>query len=248
MRRHALVAGATGLVGHSLVQLLLDDADTMSVVALTRRPLAIPHPKLVEAEVDFAHLSDCVLPEVDDYYCCLGTTIRQAGSRDAFREVDLEYAVTIARMALAAGATRCYVVSALGANPSSRVFYNRVKGEVEVELGRLPFRTVVAFRPSLLMGERTHGRAGERAALAVARPRTRAAVALSPDRRRHGGARHAGLREDGCGGALRRRVGRDPHVRGGRGAGRRGHLTPHATGASGGRGRGQPIPRIRGGP
>lgn len=170
MHRHALVAGATGLVGRSLVQLLLDDADTLSVVALTRRPLAIPHPKLVEAEVDFAHLADCVLPPVDDYFCCLGTTIRQAGSRDAFREVDLEYAVAIARMALAAGATRCYLVSALGANPTSRVFYNRVKGEVELELGRLPFRTVVAFRPSLLIGERTQARAGERAALAVARP------------------------------------------------------------------------------
>ena len=170
MSRHALVAGATGLVGRSLVQRLLDDADTASVVALTRRPLAIPHPKLVEAVVEFDHLGDYVLPAVDDYFCCLGTTIREAGSRDAFREVDLGYAVAVARLALTAGATRCFVVTALGANPTSRVFYNRVKGEVEVELGRLPFRTVVAFRPSLLGGERAQARAGERAALAVARP------------------------------------------------------------------------------
>lgn len=170
MRRPVLIAGATGLVGRHLLQLLLDDPEIVNVVALTRRPLAIPHPQLTEALVDFAHLENFASPAVEDYFCCLGTTIRQAGSRESFREVDLAYPVAIARMALAAGATRCYFVSAMGADPTSRVFYNRTKGELEAELARLPFRTVVALRPSLLAGERAEFRAGERFALAALRP------------------------------------------------------------------------------
>lgn len=170
MQRRALVAGPTGLVGREVVLRLLDDPETIEVVAITRRPLAIPHPKLTEAVVDFAQLQDIASPPVDDYYCCLGTTLRQAGSEAAFRDVDLVYPVALARVALAAGATRCFLVSAMGANPASRVFYSRVKGEVEAELSRLPFRTVVVLRPSLLAGERAEFRMGERAALALMRP------------------------------------------------------------------------------
>jgi uncharacterized protein YbjT (DUF2867 family) len=173
MHRRALVAGPTGLVGRKLVQLLLDDSNVTEVVALARRPLAIPHPKLTEAVVDFGHLQDIAAPPVDDYFCCLGTTIRQAGSREAFRTVDLVYPVTIAHVALAAGATRCVFVSAMGANPASRVFYSRVKGELEAELSRLPFGTVVALRPSLLAGAREEFRLGERAALALMAPLAR---------------------------------------------------------------------------
>jgi uncharacterized protein YbjT (DUF2867 family) len=170
MQRRALVAGPTGLVGRELVQRLLDDPDIIEVVAVTRRSLAIPHPKLTEALVDFEHLQDIAAPAVDDYYCCLGTTIRQAGSQEAFREVDLVYPVALAHVALAAGATRCYVVSAMGADPASRVFYSRVKGELEAELARLPFQTLVVLRPSLLSGDRHEFRAGERVALAVMQP------------------------------------------------------------------------------
>jgi len=170
MHRTALLAGATGLVGRELLSLLLDDSDVAEVVALTRRPMATPHPKLQQGIVEFDQLTSFALPPVDDFYCCLGTTIKQAGSQQAFREVDLVYPVTIARMALAAGATRCLLVSSMGANPQSRVFYNQVKGEVEAELARLPFQTVVAFRPSFLTGVRTEFRAGERAALALAQP------------------------------------------------------------------------------
>jgi uncharacterized protein YbjT (DUF2867 family) len=111
-----------------------------------------------------------VLPPVDDFYCCLGTTMRAAGSREAFREVDLVYPVTIARMALAAGATRCFFVSAMGADPNSRVFYNQVKGELERELARLELRTVYAFRPSLISGSRREFRLGERTALVLMLP------------------------------------------------------------------------------
>ncbi len=170
MSRHVVLAGATGLVGGHLLQQLLDDADIADVVALTRRALPIPHPKLVPAVVDFTHLADFALPHVDDCFLCLGTTIRAAGSQEAFRIVDFELPLAIAQMALAAGASRCFVVSAMGANAKSRVFYNRVKGELEDALNALPFRTVVAFRPSLLAGERAEYRAGEYAALAVLRP------------------------------------------------------------------------------
>ena len=170
MRRIALLAGATGLVGRELLPLLLDDGDIEEVVVLSRRPLATPHPKLQQGIVAFDQLQNFVLPPVDDFYCCLGTTIRQAGSRKAFREVDVVYPVTIARMALAAGATRCFFVSAMGADPKSRVFYNQMKGELEEELMRLELRTVYAFRPSLLAGDRTEFRAAERVALALALP------------------------------------------------------------------------------
>ena len=170
MTRHVVLAGATGLVGGRLLQMLLDDPDVADVVALTRRPLAIPHPKLVPAVVDFDHLADFALPPIDDCFLCLGTTIRAAGSQEAFRRVDLALPLAVAQMALAVGATRCLVVSAMGADAKSRVFYNRVKGELEDALNALPFRTVVAFRPSLLAGEREEYRAGEAAALAVLRP------------------------------------------------------------------------------
>ena len=170
MRRIALLAGATGLVGRELLPLLLDDGDIEEVVVLSRRPLATPHPKLQQGIVAFDQLRNFVLPPVDDFYCCLGTTMREAGSREAFREVDLVYPVTIARMALAAGATRCLVVSAMGADRNSRVFYNRIKGELEEELTRLELRTVYVFRPSLLAGQRSQVRIGERLALAFALP------------------------------------------------------------------------------
>jgi uncharacterized protein YbjT (DUF2867 family) len=173
MDQRVLLAGPTGLVGRHVLQLLLDDAGVGEVVALTRRPLALPHPKLSEALVDFDHLEAFASPPVDDFFCCLGTTIGQAGSQQAFRDVDLGYPLAIARMALAAGATRSFFLSAMGANPASRVFYNRVKGELESEMARLAFRTVVALRPSLLVGGRVEFRAGERAALVTLR-------ALSP--------------------------------------------------------------------
>ncbi|MEP7328239.1 MAG: NAD(P)H-binding protein [Betaproteobacteria bacterium] len=180
MSRHVVLAGATGLVGGHLLQMLLDDHDVADVVALTRRPLAIPHPKLVPAVVDFDHLEHCALPDVDDCFLCLGTTIRAAGSQDAFAAIDLNLPLTIARMALAAGASRCFLVSAMGASPQSRVFYRRIKGELEVALAALPFRTVVVFRPSLLAGERTQHRPGERLALTLLRP----IAALMPARYR----------------------------------------------------------------
>jgi uncharacterized protein YbjT (DUF2867 family) len=170
MHHTVLVAGGSGLVGRRLVDLLLDDPDVAEVVTLTRRPLPVPHPKLRQCVVDFTQLRDFALPPVHYFYSCLGTTLKRAGSKFAFREVDLVYPVTIAQMALAAGATHCVHLSAMGADMKSGVFYSRIKGEAEVELARLPYPCVVALRPALLEGAREEFRAGERAALAVLHP------------------------------------------------------------------------------
>ncbi|MDZ7862279.1 nucleoside-diphosphate sugar epimerase [Acidovorax sp.] len=126
--------------------------------ALGRRRPDISHPRLHLHAVDFAVLGAKpvvpALPHVDDVYITLGTTIKAAGSQQAFRAVDLDAVIATARTALAAGATRCGVVTAMGADAHSRIFYNRVKGEVEQVLKSLGFATLVIARPSLLLGER----------------------------------------------------------------------------------------------
>jgi uncharacterized protein YbjT (DUF2867 family) len=160
--RSALLLGATGLVGGHCLRLLLHEPAYTRVHALGRRPLGRAHPKLVEHVADFDRLGETA-PEVraDDVFCCLGTTIAVAGSRQAFRRVDHDYVVAGARLALANGAKRFLLVSALGADERSRVFYNRVKGEAERDVSALGFEGVVILRPSLLLGERAERRRGE---------------------------------------------------------------------------------------
>lgn len=165
--RIACIAGATGLVGGHLVDALLEDALFKGVVTVGRRPLDRAHPKLTQRTVDFAAVDPSALAGVTDAFCALGTTIKKAGSREAFRAVDFDAVVAFAGAAKAAGATRFYVVTALGADAGSWVFYNRVKGEVEASLRSLGFASLAIARPSLLVGERTENRAGERVALAV---------------------------------------------------------------------------------
>jgi len=170
MTRRALIAGATGLVGARLLQALLADPAYGAVRVFVRRPLALDHPKLVVEVIDFDRLQDVRFPRVDDVFCCLGTTIAAAGSRAAFRRVDFDYPLAIARAALAAHARQFLFVSAMGANARSAVFYSRVKGELEQAVAGLGYRSVVAFRPSLLAGDRQQNRPGERVALAVLQP------------------------------------------------------------------------------
>jgi uncharacterized protein YbjT (DUF2867 family) len=165
-----LVAGATGLVGSKLVAALLADPRCNSVHVLVRRPFAPKSTKLHEHIVDFARLEGFAWPAVDDVYCCLGTTIRVAGSQAAFRAVDHDYPLAVARGTLAAGARQYLFVSAMGADAHSSVFYSRVKGELEAAIAALPFRAAIAFRPSLLAGDRAEHRLGERLALAVLQP------------------------------------------------------------------------------
>lgn len=167
--RTALLAGATGLVGGHVLRLLLADTTWSRVVTVGRRTTSIRHDKLEQRIVDLGALEAIAeLPRVDDVFCCLGTTIKQAGSQPAFRRVDYDYVVAVARAGLRVGATQFLLVSAIGADPESRVFYSRVKGEAEATVRQLPYRGIQIFRPSLLLGEREQFRFGERIAILAA--------------------------------------------------------------------------------
>ena len=150
--RAVLVAGATGLVGREIVAILLADKMNRVVHCVGRRPLALRHPRLQSHVVDFAALP--VLPRMDDCFIALGTTIKVAGSQAGFCAIDLDAVVAVARAAQSAGATNFGVISAMGANPKSSVFYNRTKGEMELALASMGLTSLVIARPSLLDGDR----------------------------------------------------------------------------------------------
>lgn len=157
-----LLAGATGLVGSLCLRRLLADASFTRVVALVRRPLPLQHPRLEQNIVDFSQLDEArELFKVDKLVCALGTTIRQAGSQERFREVDHNYPLQLARLGREQGARHFLIVSALGADAGSGVFYNRVKGEVETDVRALAYPQLTIVRPSLLVGERQEFRFGE---------------------------------------------------------------------------------------
>lgn len=163
--RTALLLGATGLVGGHCLDLLLHDDGYSNVVVLGRRLLPIETAKLHQHVIDFERRQDFKhLLQAQDVFCCLGTTIKQAGSQAAFRKVDYEYPVELAALAAQNGAEQFLLVSSLGASAASRVFYSRVKGETEAAIAALPFKGVQVFRPSLLLGERKEVRLGERLA------------------------------------------------------------------------------------
>jgi uncharacterized protein YbjT (DUF2867 family) len=162
--RSVIVLGATGLVGRECLRLLLDDPGVAHVVAVVRRPLAgdLASPKLRSEVIDFDRLPEYgELFAVDQIFCALGTTIKQAGSQEAFRRVDLEFPLAAAQLGAERGVRHFLLVSAVGASAKSRIFYNRIKGELEDALRTLPFRSVTIVRPSLLVGERNEIRLGE---------------------------------------------------------------------------------------
>jgi uncharacterized protein YbjT (DUF2867 family) len=158
--RTALLVGATGLVGGRCLARLLGDPNYESVRVLARRALTVTDPKLDVKLVDFDRLSEGDVVG-RDVYLCLGTTIKVAGSQEAFRKVDQHYTVTVAKLALASGAERAALVSSVGANAQAKNFYLRVKGETEAEVIALGYRSVAIMQPSLLLGERAEKRAGE---------------------------------------------------------------------------------------
>ena len=180
--RRALMAGASGLVGRALLTRILHGADYAQVISLGRRVLpsdfdagSTTRPQghglsLEERIVDFSDLPP--LPAIDDVFIALGTTIKVAGSQQGFRAVDFDAVLATARAGLAAGATRLGVVSAMGANARSSVFYNRVKGEMEEAVAALGYTCVVIARPSLIEGDRAAlqqpGRGGEALGLRLA--------------------------------------------------------------------------------
>lgn len=169
--RTALIAGATGLVGGHLVRRLLAAEAWSHVVTLGRRPLDLTHPALEQRTLDFDALPDVPdFPAADDAFCCLGTTINAAGSEEAFWKVDRTYVVAFARAARAHGARQLVVVSALGADAGSRIFYNRTKGEMEEAVARLGFDAVQIVRPALLLGDRSERRVGERMGQVLMQP------------------------------------------------------------------------------
>lgn len=164
----ALVLGASGLIGNLLTHRLVDSPIYSNVKVLVRKSLSWQHPRLQEVQFDFDHPNG-LLAQADDIFCCLGTTIKKAGSRENFRKVDYQYPMDIARLGLTNGAQQFAIVTAMGANPASSIFYNRVKGEVERDLAELNYPTLLIFRPSLLFGDRSENRFTERIASGVMR-------------------------------------------------------------------------------
>ncbi|GLH80748.1 NAD-dependent dehydratase [Bradyrhizobium sp. SSBR45G] len=150
--RTVIIAGATGLVGRELLRGLLADPTVQQVHVVGRRTPPVASPKLTAHVVDFTALPP--LPPADELYLALGTTIKVAGSQAAFRAIDHHANLAVAKAALASGTKRTGLVSAMGADATSSVFYSRVKGELEAELSALPFTGLVIARPSLLVGSR----------------------------------------------------------------------------------------------
>lgn len=158
----ALVVGATGLVGNACVEQLLQNPYYSKVVVLSRRALLQQHPKLVTRLIDFEQLqnySDAI--QGDDIYYCLGTTIKKAGSQTAFYRIDYEYALQIAQIAVQNKVAQFLLVSSLGADSKSTIFYSRTKGELENSLKKLSIPSLHIFQPSILLGERNESRSGE---------------------------------------------------------------------------------------
>jgi uncharacterized protein YbjT (DUF2867 family) len=163
MARTALLVGATGLVGGHVLDRLLREPRWSRVVVLARRPTGRTHEKLTERIVDFEKLAPLGQDTpIDDVFACLGTTIKVAGSQERFRRVDHDYTVTVARLAHDAGARRLALVSSVGASAQSHNFYLRVKGETEGDVRQIGYDSLVIARPSLLVGERSEARTGER--------------------------------------------------------------------------------------
>ena len=166
----AWLAGASGLVGRETLAALLEDRSFSRVVAVVRRPFVTPHAKLEEWVVNFDALEPALAGgQADVAICCLGTTIKKAGSREQFRHVDHDTVLAFARAARAASVPHFLVVTALGADPGARTFYSRVKGEVEEALTELGFPALTIARPSLLLGERAEFRLGEQLAAPLMR-------------------------------------------------------------------------------
>ncbi len=157
--KKALVIGGTGLIGKQLIELLLA-GEKYIVIALVRKPLSLTHEKLIQVVFDFDH-PDKQAVVADEIYCCLGTTIKTAGSKPAFYKVDYEYVLTIAQTGFSNDAKKFALVSSMGANKNSNIFYSKTKGAIEEAVTRIGYNSLFIFRPSILLGRRTEFRFGE---------------------------------------------------------------------------------------
>ncbi len=165
-KKKALIAGASGLVGGHCLRYLLQDDEYDAVVSIGRSLLPVSHSKLTQLVVDFDHLGEHgEALAADVVFCCLGTTLRQAGSREQFRKVDFEYVVRLAQLAKQQQARQFVVLSSMGADADAVFFYARVKGDTEKALTGLNYRSLHILRPASLAGDRREFRLGERISL-----------------------------------------------------------------------------------
>lgn len=163
MKKTAIVIGATGLVGNELVKLLLADDQYQKIRVFSRRTTGFENEKLNEHLVDFDKIEKWKKEVKGDVlFSSLGTTIKQAGSKDAQYKVDYTYQFQVAKAAAENGVKQLVLISSLGANPKSSIFYSRIKGELDQAVRELPFKSVFIFRPSALVGNRSKERAGEK--------------------------------------------------------------------------------------
>jgi uncharacterized protein YbjT (DUF2867 family) len=168
IKKTALLIGATGLVGNELLNYLLNSEVYEKVKIFTRKRINIEHSKLEQIKVDFENLGQYRdLLNVNDVYCCLGTTIKKAGTQEAFMRVDYEFSLEIAKLARDKSVEKFLIITAMGAEKNSKIFYNRVKGEIEEQLKMIKFPSLIIFRPSLLLGDRKEFRFGEKIAMVL---------------------------------------------------------------------------------
>jgi uncharacterized protein YbjT (DUF2867 family) len=158
----ALIIGATGATGKDLVRVLLEDPSYTEVVAFVRRPSGLTHPKYSETITDFTHLAEVAASITGDvWFCCLGTTLKAAGSKEKQWQIDHDIPVQFAEIARKNGVSRVVLVSAYGASATSQVFYSRLKGQLDEDIARLGFDPCIIFRPGMLLRKDTD-RFGER--------------------------------------------------------------------------------------
>ena len=166
----AVIAGASGLVGKQLIFKLIESPEYHKIIVLVRTPIQIKHPKVVQVKVDFDKLNE-FREEIkgDHFFCCLGTTMKKAGSKEAFYKVDFTYCLNFAKTAEANLATKFLLISSIGADSSSSVYYSKVKGELEIQISKLNIPEIHIFHPSILVGNRLELRFGEIIGIAIAK-------------------------------------------------------------------------------
>jgi uncharacterized protein YbjT (DUF2867 family) len=170
MGKTAIVAGATGLIGKQLVNMLVAESHYEKVIALLRTDINLDDPKLEKRKINFQDLEiELRNIQAEDVFCCLGTTMKKAGSKDAFHKVDFEFVVNLAHQMKKKDARQFLVVSSIGASAGSVFFYSRIKGEMEIALKGFNFPSLHIFRPSILLGKRSEKRTGEKIGIFLAK-------------------------------------------------------------------------------
>lgn len=160
--RSAIVVGATGLVGSSLIKQLCESEEYISVTAISRRALKYNHPKLTVKIINFDEIGEQDIEYVDDLFCCIGTTMKKAKTKEQFEKVDFQYPMDLASLAKKRGIEHFIVITAMGAKPNSPVYYNSVKGKLEEQLKTFGLKRVSIVRPSLIAGRNHEFRLGEK--------------------------------------------------------------------------------------